>query len=161
MDRIDIEKIQKLLDVAKKKHVTEFAVEAKDIKISFSFGTQPTIQYPSPILSVTQSPIHQAQYTNPANTDKKDSKSSASSGGGKYHELKAPFVGTFYISPAPGEPPYVKVGDKIRKGQTIGILEAMKIMNQIEADVDGEISEVCLENESFVEFGQVIFRIKV
>lgn len=159
MDRIDIEKIQKLLEVAKKKHVTEFSVEAKDIKISFSFGSQPTIQYPSPILSVAQSPIHQNQ--NVIHAPQAEKSKNANTEGGKYHELKAPFVGTFYTAPAPGEPPYVKVGDKVKKGQTIGILEAMKIMNQIESDVDGEIMEISLENESFAEFGQVIFKIKV
>lgn len=161
MDKIDIEKIQKLLDVAKKKHVTEFSVEAKDIKISFSFGSQPTIQYPAPMLTVAQSPIQQAQNFGQTQNVEKTKNTSSSTEGGKYHELKAPFVGTFYTTPAPGEPPYVKIGDKIRKGQTIGILEAMKIMNQIESDVDGEVFEICLENESFAEFGQVIFRIKV
>lgn len=158
MEHIDIDKIQKLLDVAKKKHVTEFSVEAKDVKISFSFGSQPTIQYPAPMISVAQSPIAQIQTS--ATSDKKDGKS-ANSTAGKYHELKAPFVGTFYAAPAPGEKTYVKVGDRVKKGQTIGILEAMKIMNQIEADVDGEVIEVCLENESFTEFGQVILKIKV
>lgn len=157
MEHIDIDKIQKLLDVAKKKHVTEFSVEAKDVKISFSFGSQPTIQYPQPMISVAQSsaiPNQQMTLENKV----KDSKPVNS---GKYHELKAPFVGTFYTTPAPGESAYVKVGDRVRKGQTIGILEAMKIMNQIESDVDGEIVEVCLENESFAEYGQVIFKIKV
>ncbi len=154
MDNIDIDKIQKLLDIAKKKHVTEFSVEAKDIKIAFSFGSQPTIQYPAPMISVAQNP----QVVEVKNTDRKDVKPIATE---KHYELKAPFVGTFYAAPAPGEPAYVKVGDRVKKGQTVGILEAMKIMNQLESDVDGEIFEVCLENESFVEFGQAIFKIKV
>jgi acetyl-CoA carboxylase biotin carboxyl carrier protein len=157
MDHIDIEKIQKLLEVAKKKHVTEFSVEAKDIKISFSFGSQPTIQYPAPMVAVAQSPVIAEREVNKA-VDKKENKPTS---GEKFYELKAPFVGTFYTAPAPGEPAYVKIGDKVKKGQTVGILEAMKIMNQIESDVDGEIVEVCLENESFVEFGQAIFKIKV
>ena len=149
MEHIDVEKIQKLLDVAKKKHVTEFSVEAKDIKISFSFASQPTIQYPQPIITTPVAPVM---------TEKKEARNSAM---GKYYELKAPFVGTFYAAPAPGEAAYVKVGDRVKRGQTVGILEAMKIMNQLEADVDGEIVEICLENESFAEFGQTIFKIKV
>lgn len=157
MDNIDIEKIQKLLDVAKKKHVTEFSVEAKDIKISFSFGSQPTIQYPAPMVTVAQGPVHSDKEITKT-TEKKESKQNPSE---KFYELKAPFVGTFYAAPAPGEPAYVKAGDRVKKGQTVGILEAMKIMNQLESDVDGEIVEVCLENESFVEYGQAIFKIKV
>lgn len=157
MEHIDIDKIQKLLEVAKKKHVTEFSVEAKDVKISFSFGSQQTIQYPTPMISVAQSPSYQSIPTEM--NEKKETKVQTISG--KFYELKAPFVGTFYTSPAPSEPAYVKVGDKVKKGQTVGILEAMKIMNQIEADVDGEILEICLENESFAEFGQTIFKIKV
>lgn len=154
MEHIDIDKIQKLIDVAKKKHVTEFSVEVKDVKISFSFGSQQTIQYPTPMISVAQTPNVQAQTA--TITEKKATTSTE-----KFYELKAPFVGTFYTAAAPSEPPYVKIGDRVKKGQTVGILEAMKIMNQIEADVDGEIIEICLENESFVEFGQTIFKIKV
>ena len=157
MDNIDIEKIQKLLDVAKKKHVTEFSIEIKDLKISFSFASQPTIQYPSPMISVAQGPTF-LEKENHKTLDKKETRSLTSE---KFYELKAPFVGTFYASPAPGESAYVRIGDKVKKGQTIGILEAMKIMNQLESDVDGEVVEVCLENESFVEFGQVILKIKV
>ena len=155
MENIDIEKIQKLLDVAKKKHVNELSVESKDFKISFSFGSQPTIQYPAPVISVPQNQAPQNIAAFP--TDKK----AATPAAGKFYELKAPFVGTFYSAPAPGEPAYTKVGDRVKKGQVVGILEAMKIMNQIESDVDGEIVEACLENESFAEFGQVIFKIKV
>lgn len=75
-------------------------------------------------------------------------------------ELKSPFVGTFYTSSAPGKPSFVKVGQKIKTGQTLCILEAMKVMNEIESECDGEIVEVCLENESFVEFGQTLFKIR-
>lgn len=157
MDNIDIEKIQKLLDVAKKKHVTEFSIEVKDLKISFSFGSQPTIQYPSPMISVAQGGMYQEKEMVKV-SDKKETKPTSAE---KFYELKAPFVGTFYASPAPGESAYVKIGDRVKKGQTIGILEAMKIMNQLESDVDGEIVEICLDNESFVEFGQTILKIKV
>ena len=75
-------------------------------------------------------------------------------------EVKSPFVGTFYESPSPGAAPFVKIGDKVSLGQTLCILEAMKIMNEIDADVDGEICEVCVENESLVEYDQVLFKIK-
>ena len=77
-----------------------------------------------------------------------------------YHVIKSPFVGTFYSSPAPDKPSFVNVGDKVSKGQTLCILEAMKIMNEIESDITGEIVEVCVENESLVEFGQELYKIK-
>ena len=76
------------------------------------------------------------------------------------HVVKSPFVGTFYGSPAPGKPMYVKVGDKVKVGQPLCILEAMKIMNEIDADMAGEIVEVCVETESLVEYGQPLFKIK-
>ena len=73
---------------------------------------------------------------------------------------KAPLVGTFYASSKPGEPPFVNVGDKISKGQTICIIEAMKIFNEIESDFDGVVVEILAEDSNPVEFNQSIFSIK-
>jgi len=73
--------------------------------------------------------------------------------------LKSPMVGTFYASTKPGAPPFVNVGDRVSKGQTLCIVEAMKLMNQIEAEFGGIIAEVMVENESPVQFGQPLFRI--
>ena len=75
-------------------------------------------------------------------------------------EITSPFVGTFYISASPDSDPYVKIGDKISAGSAMCIVEAMKIMNEIESDISGEVVEICVENETFVEFGQVLFRVK-
>ena len=75
-------------------------------------------------------------------------------------EITAPMVGTFYRSPAPGEPSFVEVGDRISAGQPICILEAMKLMNELEAEVSGELVEVLVENGTPVEFGQVLMRLK-
>ncbi|HOA31674.1 MAG: acetyl-CoA carboxylase biotin carboxyl carrier protein [Clostridia bacterium] len=75
-------------------------------------------------------------------------------------EVKAPLVGVFYAAKAPGEPPYVEVGDKVGKGDTLCLIEAMKIMNEIPSDVDGTIEEICVTNGQIVEFGQVLFRIR-
>jgi acetyl-CoA carboxylase biotin carboxyl carrier protein len=68
-------------------------------------------------------------------------------------------VGTFFAAPDPGAPSYVKVGTRLAPGQTVCIIEAMKIMNEIEAEVSGVIREVCVENAQPVEFGQVLFRV--
>jgi len=72
-------------------------------------------------------------------------------------EITAPIVGTFYRSPEPGKPPFVKVGDVIEPGKVICLIEAMKVFNEIKAEVRGTVKEVSLENEQAVEFGQVIF----
>lgn len=77
-----------------------------------------------------------------------------------YHVLKSPMVGTFYVASSPDNPPYVKKGDKVKKGDTLCIIEAMKLMNEIEAEVDGEIVEILVCNEAVVEYGQPMFKIK-
>jgi len=75
-------------------------------------------------------------------------------------EVKSPMVGTFYRSPAPEAPPYVEVGAHVSKGQTLCILEAMKLMNELESEVDGIVREVLVENADPVEYGEVLFRIE-
>ena len=74
-------------------------------------------------------------------------------------EVLSPMVGTFYRAPAPDAPPYIEPGDRVEKGQTVCILEAMKLMNELEAEVSGTVREICVENAEPVEFGQVLFRI--
>jgi acetyl-CoA carboxylase biotin carboxyl carrier protein len=75
-------------------------------------------------------------------------------------EVKSPMVGTFYRSPAPEAPPYVEVGSRVARGQTLCILEAMKLMNELPAELAGTLREVCVENGEPVEYGQVLFRIE-
>ena len=75
-------------------------------------------------------------------------------------EIKSPMVGTFYRSPAPEAPAYVEVGTRVAQGQTLCILEAMKLMNELESDLAGTVREICVENGEPVEYGQVLFRIE-
>ena len=75
-------------------------------------------------------------------------------------EVASPMVGTFYRSPAPDEPPFVAIGERIKLGQTVCIIEAMKLMNELETEVAGEIVEILVENGDSVEFGQVLMRVK-
>ena len=77
----------------------------------------------------------------------------------KLAEVESPMVGTFYRAPAPDAPAYVEVGDRVQKGQTLCILEAMKLMNELEAEVAGTVREICIGNGEPVEYGQVLFRI--
>jgi acetyl-CoA carboxylase biotin carboxyl carrier protein len=75
-------------------------------------------------------------------------------------EVRSPMVGTFYRSPSPEAPPYVEVGSRVTKGQTLCILEAMKLMNELESDVAGVVREILVENTDPVEYGEVLFRIE-
>ncbi len=75
-------------------------------------------------------------------------------------DVKSPMVGTFYRAPAPEAPPYVEVGSTVKKGQTLCILEAMKLMNEMESEVEGIVREILVENSDPVEYGQVLFRIE-
>lgn len=77
----------------------------------------------------------------------------------KYRDIKSPMVGIFYAAPSPDAEPFVKVGSKVKKGDTLCIIEAMKLMNDVVAEEDGEIVEICAENGNLVEFGQTLFKI--
>jgi acetyl-CoA carboxylase biotin carboxyl carrier protein len=77
----------------------------------------------------------------------------------KLLEITSPMVGTFYRAPAPDEPPFVDTGDRIRSGQTVCIIEAMKLMNELESEVAGEIVEILVQNGQPVEYGQVLMRV--
>ena len=77
----------------------------------------------------------------------------------KYRDVKSPMVGIFYAAPSPDAEPFVKVGSRVKKGDTLCISEAMKLMNDVVAEEDGEIVEICAENGALVEFGQILFKI--
>ena len=84
----------------------------------------------------------------------------AATGSDKLVEICSPMVGTFYRAPAPDEPPFVSVGDRVSPGQTVCILEAMKLMNELEAEVSGEIVDILVQNGEPVEFNQPLFKIR-
>ena len=110
---------------------------------SFAAGYQPTVQ-----------PTLQAAAQNQKNADRADDTQKLTG-----NIVKSPLVGTYYAAPAEGADPFVKVGDVVKKGQTLAIVEAMKLMNEIESDFDGVISEVFVENGNMVEYGQPLFSI--
>ena len=111
----------------------------------------------SPVTPSTSLPMPAVEFTQPPTTAPPKKKAAAEEG---LVEITSPFVGTFYEAPAPTEPAFAKQGDKITAGQTLCIIEAMKLMNEIPAEVAGEIVEVCVKNEQPVEHGQVLFRIR-
>lgn len=77
----------------------------------------------------------------------------------KLNEVRSPLVGVFYATPSPDSPPFVKIGQKVRKGDVLCIIEAMKQMNEINAEVDGEIADVCVKNGDIIEYNQILFKI--
>lgn len=77
-----------------------------------------------------------------------------------FKTITSPMVGTFYAKASPSASPFVKVGDRVKKGDVLCIIEAMKLMNEIESDIDGEIVEICCKEEDLIEYGTVLFKIK-
>lgn len=140
---MSIKDLKEFIKLAKDEGVSSLKYESKDSKYEVAFGL------------TNSAPISYAQPQTTSATSVSSSETSS-----KFHEVKSPFVGTFYASPNPESAVFAKVGDKVSKGQVLCILEAMKIMNEIESDISGEIVEICVENESLVEFGQTIFKIK-
>ena len=145
---MNLENVKKFIELAKSEGVSELKYEEKDLKIAVNFNAAPTQNFVAHQPSVQMTANSSSDMTNTNSVDE------------GLHIITSPFVGTFYASSAPGKPVYVKVGDKISNGKTLCILEAMKIMNEIESDVSGEVVEICVENESLVEFGQCLFKIR-
>jgi acetyl-CoA carboxylase biotin carboxyl carrier protein len=154
---MDLNSIKEIVKTAKENGVAELQVEAKDFKVTVSFimGAAPVVQHAPVVHHAPTAPAPAPQAHTPAQA----AKASAASDAG-LHVIKSPFVGTFYSSAAPGKPVYVKIGDKVKVGQPLCVLEAMKIMNEIDADMAGEVVEICVDNESLVEFGQPLFKIR-
>jgi acetyl-CoA carboxylase biotin carboxyl carrier protein len=160
--------IEKLLDVLAGREITEFELEQHGVKIRvkrgdahagnpgvaeayFSAPPSPTLAPAGPPASVVATP---APPVAPAVAEP-----TAESTEGFYVQ-KSPIVGTFYAAPAPNAPPFVKLGDVVQVGQVLCIIEAMKLMNELEAEVAGEIVRVYVENAQPVEYGQSLFAIK-
>jgi acetyl-CoA carboxylase biotin carboxyl carrier protein len=112
-----------------------------------------TIAAPAPVATVT----HEAA---PAPAAPPAAAPAAEPVRNNWIEVKSPMVGTYYSSPAPEAPPYVEIGGHVSLGQTLCILEAMKLMNEMESEISGTIREICVENAEPVEYGQVLFRIE-
>ncbi len=154
---VDIKGLKEFVKLAKDSGATELIYETKSVKLKVNFGGPQVVMQSAPVATVTSAVPAQATSPQAAATTTavKPTKSDAG-----LHVVKSPFVGTFYAAPGPGKPAYAKIGDKVKVGQTLCVLEAMKIMNEIDADAAGEIVEICVENESLVEFGQPLFKIR-
>lgn len=159
---MDVKDLKKLLDAVAEADITELTLETGDYKLTVKRGAE-TVQVVSQTpqqMSASQPATPAAQL--PAASAPETSvvpQTEAAEPQSQLLEITAPIVGTFYAAPAPDSPDYVQVGDRVNAGQVLCIIEAMKLMNEIEADAAGVIKEILVKNEEPVEYGQVLFRI--
>jgi acetyl-CoA carboxylase biotin carboxyl carrier protein len=154
---IDLRYVKKLLEMidASSANSIEITTE-KGVKIRISKSARAAMQVAAPMPMQMQMPM--AAPAAPAAAPAAEAPK-AESPKPRYLEVKSPMVGTYYSAPEPGAKPYLSVGDRISKGQILCIIEAMKIMNEIESEFDGVVKEILAQNAHPVEYGQVLFRI--
>lgn len=154
-DYVDINQIRELVKVAEESGVGEIVVEEEGVRIAVRMPGEgvPVAPVAAAVPQTQVAPAPQAVAPEPV-------AASASSRPATWYAVEAPMVGTYYEAPAPGEPPFVKVGDEVAAGETLCIVEAMKLMNEITAEEMGTVREVCLEDATPVEFGTVLFYIE-
>ncbi len=152
---MEYKEIKKLMDDMGNSKIDSLEIEFPDgIKISMSKNKETIVQATAPMTHVIEA---SAPMTAPTVVPQQETSVVVTE---ECKVIKSPMVGTFYASSSPDKPAIVKVGDKVKKGQTLCIVEAMKLMNEIESEFDGEIVEVCVKNEEMVEFGTPLFKIK-
>ena len=162
---MDYKAIVNLMKEMNQTDLTKLELESDGVYICMEKGNEEQVtyaQYPLPQVSapvatpITQAPMTvSAQTIAPASTPAIVPEQKAEETTGR--KILSPMVGTFYAQPSPDKQTFVKVGDKVKKGQTLCIIEAMKLMNEIESEYDGEIIEVLVKSEDMVEFGQPLF----
>jgi acetyl-CoA carboxylase biotin carboxyl carrier protein len=155
----DIDDLKQLVEFLKENQVAEFELDQGDQKIRLKFK-QP--EQPAPIAHViagtpatmAAAPAQIVQAAAPAPA------APAADPDAGLHIIKSPIVGTYYGSPSPGAAPFVSPGDRVEKGQVVGIVEAMKLMNEIESDASGEVVKILVTNGQPIEFGQPLFAVR-
>jgi acetyl-CoA carboxylase biotin carboxyl carrier protein len=145
-NNLDFKALQRLLRLLEKRNVTEFEFEDEKVKVRLVRGG---FAVAAPTVVAAQAAPAPVAATPAVSADD-----------GNAAFVTSPFVGTFYRSPSPDAPPFVEVGSVVREGQALCIVEAMKLMNEIEADGAGTIVEILVENGKPVEFGQRLFKVR-
>lgn len=154
---MEMEKMIELIDAVSKSDLTGFKYEEDGIKLHLSKKENTcyvTENLSAPVNAVTTSA---AEIKKAAEGDQISGRSAEETPVGNV--VESPLVGTFYAAPAEDAESFVKVGDRVEKGQTLGIVEAMKLMNEIESDYSGTVAEIMVNNQEGVEYGQPLFRI--
>ena len=147
--QLDHEQLHRLLEVLGESDIQEFRLEGDDFRLEIRRNL-PGQAVMAPVMPTPVAAAATPATPPPAATGTRSD----------LLEITAPMVGTFYRAPAPGEPPFIEVGNRIDVGQTVCILEAMKLMNELEAEVSGEVVEILVDNGTPVEFGQVLMRVR-
>lgn len=164
---MEFEKIKKLIKLIEKSKISEFEYEDEVSKISIRTNdyqaqrevvVQPSIMPSMPMPTVPQQAA--APVAAPAATTNNDSAPAQEEDTSNYLEIKAPMVGTFYRSASPEKPAFVKVGDTISVGDTVCLVEAMKLFNEVTSEVEGRIVKVMVEDASPIEYDQVLFLVE-
>ena len=158
---MEVKEIIELMKAMSENGMTGFELEEGDWKLSMkrekkivaAAKTPVVMQVPGQGSMIQTADVTAMEQVSGENAEKKIS-------GISEKVITCPLVGTFYSSPAPDAEDYVKVGDTVKKGQVIGIVEAMKLMNEIESEYDGIVEEILVKNEETVEYGQPLFRIR-
>ena len=163
--KLDHEDLDRLIEKISKSDIQEFSLEGEDFKLEIKRNLTDKIYSTNNSTtnnSLEKQKISSQSTKNEIITPKNDDDVSqvAPLGRSDLTDITSPMVGTFYRASAPGEDPFVELGSKINVGQTICILEAMKLMNEIESEFNAEIVEILVENGTPVEFGQVLMRVK-
>ncbi|SFS17024.1 acetyl-CoA carboxylase biotin carboxyl carrier protein [Granulicella pectinivorans] len=164
MDGNNLDELKQLIEFLKANEIAEFDMEREDLKVRIKFaGEAPVAAAPgldmaqlSRLMASAQAPVAAA----PVAVAAPVAAAAPAVVEEKLHEVKSPIVGTFYESPSPGAPAFVKIGDIVEVGQVLCIVEAMKLMNEIESDVAGEVVKRIASSGQPVEYGQPLFAIR-
>lgn len=152
---MDLRKLKTLIDLVQQSGIAELEITEGEEKVRISrFGVPGATGVPAPGVQPTVLPVAAlpaAEGAEPADT------AAASAAAPEGHVVKSPMVGTFYRSSTPGAKPFVEIGQSVKTGETVCIIEAMKLLNEIEADRDGVIKAILVENGQPVEYGQPLF----
>jgi acetyl-CoA carboxylase biotin carboxyl carrier protein len=151
---LDLDQLSALFDLLAAKDVAEFEHEENGVRLRVARGVVTRAVAPLVAGSPAGTPVAGQAAPAAAQATSFDAPS------GDYLDVTSPFVGSFYCSPTPDAPPFVEVGSVVRPGQTLCIIEAMKLMNEIEAECAGTVTETFAQNGKSVEYGQKLFRIK-
>ncbi len=152
--KIDYDEIAKLVSFLEEKNLSQFELEVEGFKIKIVRGL--ALSYRADPAAAQTAVPGQA----PAASGSLLDAARAAETNNNLHYITSPMVGTFYRAPDPASEPYVEIGEQVQKSQTLCIIEAMKLMNEIESDVEGEVAEIFVENGKPVEFGQRLFAIR-
>ena len=156
---MELEKIIALIHTVSESNLTQFTMEEGNLKISMKTDKQTKVVAAPQAVAAVPAAVA-AEIVQPAAAPAQDNAQQEKEETLDGNVVKSPLVGTFYNAPSPDAEPYVKVGDTVKKGQVLAIVEAMKLMNEIESEFDGTVEKILVSNEEVVEFGQPLFVIK-